>query len=63
MRSTVRTNGKIRQIRVRVELIEQAAFEQAAQLSGLTLSAWIRTTLRPEAEKRLANAGKKAPWL
>jgi hypothetical protein len=63
MRSHVGTNGKVRQIRVRVELIEQAAFEQAARLSGLTLSAWTRVTLRQEAEKRLANAGKKAPWL
>jgi hypothetical protein len=60
---TLRPNGYSRQIRFRTEPGEQTAFEQAARLSGLTLSAWIRVTLRKEAEVRLANAGAKAPWI
>jgi uncharacterized protein (DUF1778 family) len=42
---------------------EAAGFEMAAELSGVTLSAWIRSSLREETERRLANAEKKAPWV
>jgi uncharacterized protein (DUF1778 family) len=55
--------GKSRQIRFRTEAAEQQAFERAARLSGLTLSAWIRTVLREAAERRLSSAGEKAPWV
>jgi uncharacterized protein (DUF1778 family) len=50
-------------IKARVGEDERAGFEEAARISGLRLSAWMRTTLRQEAERRLANAGKKVPWL
>jgi hypothetical protein len=38
------------------------AFERAARYSGLSLSAWLRITIREATERRLANADT-APWL
>ena len=51
------------QLRFRCTQEEKDAFERAARYSGLSLSAWTRITLREAAERRLANAADKAPWL
>ncbi len=58
----LRPNGKSRQLRIRAEPAEKAAFDEAARLSGLTLSAWLRSVCREAAEKRLASAGKEPGW-
>jgi len=50
-------------VRVRVESIERQAFDQAAQMSGLTLSAWVRLAARELATRQLANAGQKPGWI
>ncbi len=42
---------------------EETAFKKAAELSGLTLSAWIRNKLRIEAKKELLEAGKEVDFL
>lgn len=58
----LRPNGKSRQLRVRLEPVEDQAFTTAARLSGLSLSAWVRMNLREAAERRLTNAGRQIPW-
>lgn len=60
---TLRTTGLSRQVRFRVDPTEEAGFRQAARLSGLSLSAWVRIVLREAAERRIANSGGKAPWV
>jgi hypothetical protein len=50
-------------ILIRLERGEKEAFQQAAQLSGLTLSAWVRERLRRAARIDLENAGKQIPFL
>lgn len=59
----MRNDGVGRQLRVRASPSERQAFEDAANLSGLTLSAWIRTQLREAAELRLKSAGKAPGWV
>jgi uncharacterized protein (DUF1778 family) len=56
-------DNKTDQLRVRLGKPELAAFEEAARLSGLSLSAWVRTACREAAEARLAKAGQKAGWV
>jgi uncharacterized protein (DUF1778 family) len=60
MKATTPQNAAIA---ARVTVDELEAFEEAAALSGLKLSAWIRTNLRQLAEQRLLSVGRKPPWL
>lgn len=48
---------------VRVEASEKAAFMEAAELEGLTLSGWVRNRLRAAARKELGEAGHEVPFL
>jgi hypothetical protein len=48
---------------VRVSAEEKAAFEQAAQIAGISLSAWARQKLRSAAIKELQDVGEKIPFL
>lgn len=41
---------------------EKEGFTNAAQLAGLTLSAWIRERLRLTAAQELKTAGNDVPW-
>lgn len=50
---------KGRHVQVRMDETEREAFGQAAHLSGLTLSAWIRTRLRDAVKKEM---GSKSPF-
>ena len=50
-------------LQVRVEAEERSAFQRAADLSGITVSEWVRMQLRQAAERRLANVGETAPWV
>lgn len=48
---------------IRLLATEKAGFEEAAELSGLSLSAWIRTRLRLIAKKELEAHGKTPDFL
>jgi hypothetical protein len=50
-------------LQVRVGDGEKQAFEDAANLSGLALSAWVRERLRQNALKELEAANRPIPFL
>jgi uncharacterized protein (DUF1778 family) len=54
---------KTESIRIRLEPEEKRAFQEAAGVAGLALSAWIRERLRREARIELERAGKKIPFI
>lgn len=58
-------SGKRREelLQVRVADTEKEAFEEAANLSGLALSAWVRERLRQVAVKELETAGRQVAFL
>jgi uncharacterized protein (DUF1778 family) len=55
--------AKSEAILLRLEPEEKEAFQQAADLAGLNLSAWVRERLRRAARIELEDAGKQAPFL
>lgn len=50
---------------LQIRLLEQEkrAFDEAARLSGLSLSSWARERLRTRARRELKAAGKKIPFI
>jgi hypothetical protein len=44
-------------------LKEKQGFSEAAQIAGISLSAWMRERLRVAAAKELADAGRTVPFL
>ena len=54
---------KIVPLNLRVAAAEKKAFERAAQIAGIALSAWIRERLRVAAMRELDNVGEVAPFL
>lgn len=50
-------------LQIRLEPSEKEAFEMAAQLSGIGLSAWVRERLRRAAIRDLTEAGKQIAFL
>jgi uncharacterized protein (DUF1778 family) len=48
--------------RLRLTPDEKAAFQEAASISGLSLSAWIRERLRRSASSELERAGRAIPF-
>lgn len=50
-------------IKLRVSPAEKDGFQQAADLAGLALSAWVRERLRAAARRELVDAGKQVPFL
>ena len=48
---------------IRLMSTEKAGFEEAARLSGLSLSAWMRERLRGIAKRELQAHGKKPEFL
>lgn len=50
-------------LQVRVQESEKETFSAAAELGGLDVSAWVRTTLRAAAKKALSESGKRVPFL
>jgi hypothetical protein len=50
-------------LKIRVAALEKQAFENAADLSGLALSAWIRERLRVAAIRDLESAGLPVPFV
>jgi hypothetical protein len=56
-------SGKSRYLQVRLQPSEQEGFAAAANLSGLDVSAWVRTRLRTIARKELSDHGQSVPFL
>jgi predicted HicB family RNase H-like nuclease len=54
---------KTRYLQVRVTDREKAAFDAAADLAGLDMSAWVRERLRLLARKELMDGGRQVPFL
>jgi uncharacterized protein (DUF1778 family) len=54
---------KTTNIQIRAAQSEKEAFEKAAQLSGISLSAWVRERLRRAAIVELREAGLSIPFL
>ncbi|WP_254511456.1 type II toxin -antitoxin system TacA 1-like antitoxin [Anatilimnocola floriformis] len=50
-------------LELRLDPNEKAAFERAAELSGLTLSGWVRERLRRLAKEELETAGERAHFI
>ena len=51
--------GKSESLKLRLEPEEKEAFQEAAEIAGLPLSAWIRERLRRSARVELQDAGRK----
>lgn len=50
-------------LQLRLEAIEKLAFEEAAEIAGLGLSAWVRARLRGAARRELEEAGRPIPFI
>ena len=51
------------QLNVRVDDDENIAFEEAAEIAGISMSAWVRQQLRLAAMQELSRVGRRAPFL
>jgi len=54
---------KTESIRIRLDIEEKEAFQRASELSGLSLSTWIRERLRRAARIDLEDAGEKINFI
>ena len=54
---------KDEQVLIKLSENEKSAFKKAAELNGMTFSAWARLKLRLVAAKELQEAGKKVDFL
>jgi hypothetical protein len=59
LRAAMRRPRRETSVQIRLMADEKADFEQAAQLSGLSLSAWIRRLMRNGAREELAKVARK----
>ena len=50
-------------LQFRLKSTEKEAFQLAADLAGVALSAWVRERLRAAARRELVEAGKQVPFL
>ena len=50
-------------LQLRLKPSEKQAFQLAADLAGVALSAWVRERLRSAARRELSEAGKQVPFL
>lgn len=50
-------------LQIRLQPAEKEAFEKAAELSGIALSAWVRERLRAAAIRELEGAGQTAAFV
>lgn len=51
------------QLLIRVDTEEKQDFEASAEISGVTLSAWVRQQLRLAAIQELGRVGRKVTFL
>ncbi len=54
---------KTETVRLRVDLDEKRSFQDAADLAGVPLSAWVRERLRKAARLELEAAGRQIAFL
>jgi len=54
---------RVSRLGLRLEPEEKQAFEQAAEISGVPVSAWIRERLRRDARRELQDADRAVPFL
>lgn len=54
---------KAKTVQVRVTPEEKAGFVEAAEISGISLSAWVRQRLRLASIRELEAAGKRVPFV
>jgi hypothetical protein len=54
---------KVVPLNIRVAATEKAAFDRAAEVAGVPLSAWMRERLRTIARRELQEAGEPVPFL
>jgi uncharacterized protein (DUF1778 family) len=50
-------------LQIRLQPEEKEAFEDAARISGIALSAWVRERLRAAAIRELEGSGKTAAFV
>lgn len=50
-------------LQLRLKPAEKVAFQKAADLAGVALSAWVRERLRGVARRELAEAGQQIAFL
>lgn len=50
-------------LQVRISRDEKAAFDDAAEIAGITVAAWARQQLRLAAMQELSKVGRRAPFL
>jgi uncharacterized protein (DUF1778 family) len=50
-------------LQLRLLPAEKEAFQKAADLAGVALSAWVRERLRSAARRELVEAGQQVPFL
>lgn len=50
-------------LQIRLQPSEKRAFEEAANLAGISLSSWVRERLRLAAIRELERAGKPIPFV
>ncbi len=55
--------AKSEMIKLRLQPEEKAAFEGAADLAGISMSAWVRERLRTACIRELEGAGLKVPFV
>lgn len=53
---------KTETIKLRVSMDEKRAFQDAADIAGIALSAWMRERLRSAARRELTDVGQKVPF-
>jgi hypothetical protein len=49
--------------KLRIAPAEKAAFQEAAEIAGISLSAWVRERLRRTCIRELEEAGRKIAFL
>ncbi|WP_157234700.1 plasmid mobilization protein [Methylosinus sp. LW4] len=53
---------KTESMKLRLQPEEKRAFEEAAELAGIPLSAWVRERLRRASRIELEDAGRRVPF-
>jgi hypothetical protein len=55
--------AKTEMMKLRLRPDEKTAFEEAADLAGISVSAWVRERLRAACIRELEGAGLKVPFV
>jgi hypothetical protein len=63
MNYIIPVDDKTETVQIRVTALEKAAFLQAAGLSGIPLSGWVRERLRKASRLELESAGLAIPFV